>query len=98
PLPRARDNEREAMRLTTKADAEKKAATDFGEAQRIAAQAAADAEKIKAAAAATRYEVEAQGAQKINEAENLLSEAARQSRLRGKLLDKIERIVRESVK
>ncbi|HWX58802.1 flotillin family protein [Bradyrhizobium sp.] len=94
----ARDNEREAMRLTTKADAEKKAATDFGEAQRIAAQAEADAEKIKAAAAATRYEVEAQGAQKINEAENLLSEAARQSRLRGKLLDKIEGIVRESVK
>jgi uncharacterized membrane protein YqiK len=94
----ARDNEREAQRLTTKADAEKKAAADFAEAQRIAAQAEADAEKIRAAAAATRYEVEARGAQKINEAENLLSEAARQSRLRGKLLDKIEGIVRESVK
>jgi uncharacterized membrane protein YqiK len=94
----ARDNEREALRLTTKADAEKKAAADFAEAQRIAAQAEADAEKIKAAAAATRYDVEAQGAQKINEAENLLCEAARQSRLRGKLLDKIEGIVRESVK
>jgi uncharacterized membrane protein YqiK len=94
----ASDNEREAQRLTTKADAEKKAAADFAEVQRIAAQAEADAEQIRAAAAATRYEVEAKGAQKINEAENLLSEAARQSRLRGKLLDKIEGIVRESVK
>ncbi len=92
------DNEREAQRLTTKADAEKKAAADFGEAQRTAAQAEADAEKLRAAAAATRYEVEAKGAQKINEAENLLSEEARQSRLRSKLLDKIEGIVRESVK
>ncbi len=71
------DNEREAQRLTTKADAEKKAAADFGEAQRTAAQAEADAEKLRAAAAATRYEVEAKGAQKINEAENLLSEEAR---------------------
>lgn len=94
----ARDNEREAQRLTSKADAEKKAAADFAEAQRIAAQAEADAERIRAAAASTRYEVEAKGAQGINEAENLLSEAARQSRLRDKLLDKIEGIVRESVR
>lgn len=94
----ARDNEREAQRLTSKADAEKKAAADFAEAQRIAAQAEADAERIRAAAASTRYEVEAKGAQGINEAENLLSDAARQSRLRDKLLDKIEGIVRESVR
>ncbi|MBV8473558.1 MAG: flotillin family protein [Hyphomicrobiales bacterium] len=93
-----RDHEREALRLTSKADAEKRAAEDFAEAQRIAAQAEADAERIKAAAAAARYEVEAKGAQQINEAENLLSEAARQSRLRGKLLEKIEGIVRESVR
>jgi len=94
----ARDNERDALRLTAKAEAEKKAAADFAEAQRIAAQAEADAEKIKAAAAAARYDVEAKGAQKINEAENVLSDAARQSRLRGKLLEKIEGIVRESVR
>ncbi|HEY1940871.1 MAG TPA: flotillin domain-containing protein [Roseiarcus sp.] len=93
-----RDNEREALRLTSKADAEKRAAEDFGEAQRIAAQAEADAERIKAAAAATRFEVEAKGAQQINEAENVLNDAARQSRLRSKLLEKIEGIVRESVR
>ena len=34
----------------------------------------------------------------INEAENMLSGAARLSRFRGKLLDKIEGIVRESVR
>jgi uncharacterized membrane protein YqiK len=94
----ARENEREALRLTSKAEAERTAATSFAEAQRIAAVADAEAEKIKAAGTAARFEVEAEGAMKLNEAENTLSEAARQSRYRGKLLDKIEGIVRESVR
>ena len=51
----ARENEREALRLTGKADAEKAAATSFADAVKIAAQGEAEAEKIKAAAAATRY-------------------------------------------
>ena len=93
-----RDNQREALRLTSKAEAERTAAASFGEAQRIAALAEAEAEKIKATGAAARYEVDAQGAMQLNEAENMLSEAARQSRLRGKILDKIEGIVRESVR
>ena len=86
------------MRLTGKADAEKTAATSFAAAMKITAQAEAEAEKIKAAAAATRYEVDAKGAMQLNEAENALSGAARLSRFRGKLLDKIEGIVRESVR
>lgn len=94
----ARENQREALRLTSKAEAERQAATGFAEAQRIAAQGEAEAERIKADGAAARYEVEAQGAAQINDAENRLSDAARHSRLRGKLLDKIEGIVRESVR
>ena len=49
-------------------------------------------------AAAQRYEVDAAGQRQLNEAENLLSDAARAVALRGKLLDHIEGIVRESVK
>ena len=48
-------------------------------------------------AAAARYEVDAKGAMQLNEAENTLSDAARLSRFRGKLLERIEGIVRESV-
>ena len=94
----ARETEREALRLTAKADAEKKAAASFAEATKIAAQAEAEAEKIKAAAAAERYAVDAKGAMQLNEAENTLSESARVSRFRGKLLERIEGIVRESVR
>jgi uncharacterized membrane protein YqiK len=94
----ALDSEREALRLMGKADAEKAAATSFADATKIAAQAEAEAEKIRATAAAARYEVDAKGARQLNEAENLLSEAARNGRFRGKLLERIEGIVRESVR
>jgi uncharacterized membrane protein YqiK len=93
-----REAERESLRLTAKADAEMKAAKSFAEAQKIAAEAAAEAEKIRALAAAQRYEVDAEGRRQINEAENVLSESARAGRLREKLLERIEGIVRESVK
>ena len=94
----ARESERDALRLTGKAEAEKAAATDFAEAVKIAAQGEADAEKIKALASAERYGVEAKGAMQLNEAENTLSESARASRFKGKLLERIEGIVRESVR
>jgi len=93
-----REAEREAVRLTGKAEAEKTAAASFAEAAKIAAEGEAEAEKIKATAAAARYEVDAKGAKQLNEAENTLSEAARLSRFRGKLLERIEGIVRESVR
>jgi uncharacterized membrane protein YqiK len=94
----AREADREALRLTRKAEAEKEAATSLAEAARISASGEAEAEKIKAQGAAARYEVEAKGAMQVNEAENMLSGPARLSRFRGKLLDKIEGIVRESVR
>src|SRR3984885_706084 len=94
----AREADREALRLTRKAEAEKEAAASLAEAARISASGEAEAEKIKAEGAAVRYEVEAKGAMQINEAENMLSAPARLSRFRGKLLERIEGIVRESVR
>ena len=94
----ARDAEREGLRLTARAESEMKAARSLAEAEKIAAEAAAEAEKIRALAAAERYQVEARGAREINEADNLLSEDARAGRLREKLLERLEGIVRESVR
>ena len=94
----SREAERDALRLTGKAQSEKTAALSFAEATKIAAEGEAEAEKIKALAAAARYEVDAKGAMQLNEAENTLSEAARLSRYRANLLERIEGIVRESVR
>jgi uncharacterized membrane protein YqiK len=94
----AREAEREHLRLTSKAESEKAAAGDFAAAQRIAAEADAQAEVIRAEAAAKRYAVDAEGQRQVNEAENVLSTEARGSRARLRLLDKLEGIVRESVK
>jgi uncharacterized membrane protein YqiK len=49
-------------------------------------------------AAAERYEVDARGARQLNEAENALSDDARAGRLRAALLERLEGIVRESVR
>ncbi len=93
-----READRETIRITSAADADMKAAKSHAEARKIQATASAEAEKIQALAAAQRYEVDATGNRQLNEAENMLSEQARAGRLRGKLLDRIEGIVRESVK
>jgi len=92
------DVDREALRVTVAAEAEMRAARSLAEAQKIAAEASAEAEKIRALGAAQRYQVDATGQRQLNEAENLLSDKARAGRLRGKLLDHLEGIVRESVK
>ncbi|WP_374306796.1 flotillin domain-containing protein [Dongia sp.] len=94
----AREAERAHLTLTAKAEAEKDAAGAFAEAQRIAAKAEADATAIRSEAAAKKYAVDAEGQRKTNEAENVLTDAARASRARMRLLDKIEGIVRESAK
>lgn len=93
-----READREALKITAAAEAEMRAAKSLAEAQTIAATAAAEAEKIRALAAARRYEVEAAGQRQLNEAENLLTQDARAGRLRGQLLERLEGIVRESVK
>jgi uncharacterized membrane protein YqiK len=93
-----REAESDALRVTAKAEAEMRAARSLAEAQKIAAEAAAEAEKVRALAAAERYQVDAEGARQINRAENVLSEGARAGRLKEKLLERIEGIVRESVR
>jgi len=90
--------EREALRLRVAAEAEKTAASDRGAAIRAEAEAQADAERIKSMAARIRLEVEAEGTRLMNEAQNLLTADARLSAMRLKLIDKLDAIIRESVK
>ncbi len=90
--------EREALRLTMAASAEKTAAADRGAAIRAQAEADADAEKIRTIAARIRAEAEADATRMMNEAQNVLSPEARASALRLKLVEKAEAIIRESVR
>jgi uncharacterized membrane protein YqiK len=62
------------------------------------AEAEADADKVRSIAARIRHEVEAEGASLMNKAQNLLTPEARQSAMRLRLIDKLEGIIRESVK
>jgi uncharacterized membrane protein YqiK len=94
----AQEAEREALRLKVSAQAEKSAATDRGAALRMEAEAEADADKVRSLAAKIRHEVEAEGASLMNKAQNLLTPEARQSAMRLRLIDKLEGIIRESVK
>jgi uncharacterized membrane protein YqiK len=90
--------ERDALRVRVGAEAEKTAAGDRGAAVRAEAEAYADSERVRAMAARIRNEVEAEGTRLMNEAQNLLSPEARLSAMRIRLIDKLEGIIRESVK
>lgn len=90
--------ERDALRLTSAAQAEKAASADRGAAVRAQAEADADADKIKSMAMRLRAEIEAEGLQLMNAAHNMLSPEARMSALRMRLVEKAEGIIRESVR
>jgi uncharacterized membrane protein YqiK len=90
--------EREALRLTSAAQAEKLASADRGAAIRAQAEADADADKIKSMAMRVRAEIEAEALRLMNQAHNILTPEARASALRMKLVEKAEAIIRESVK
>jgi uncharacterized membrane protein YqiK len=64
----------------------------------LIAEKEADEVRIAAAAEQVRATVEAEAQRLLNEAENVLSEPARASLFRRRLLERIEGIVRESVK
>ena len=64
----------------------------------ISAASKAEQERHSTMAAKLRYEIDAAGKEALNSAENLKSDASRRSALRLKLADKIESIIRESVK
>jgi uncharacterized membrane protein YqiK len=93
-----KEAEREALRLTMAADAEKRAAADRGAALRAQAEAEADSEKIRALALKIRHEIEAEGTRLMNEAQNVLTPEARMSALRLRLVEKMEGIIRESAR
>ncbi|MEO7055423.1 MAG: flotillin domain-containing protein [Caldimonas sp.] len=90
--------ERDALRLTSAAQAEKAASADRGHALRAQAEADADADKIKSMAMRVRAEIEAEAMRLMNEAHNMLTPEARMSALRMRLVEKAEGIIRESVK
>jgi uncharacterized membrane protein YqiK len=94
----AQEAERDGLRLTVAAQAERAASADRGAAVRADAEAEADAEKIRALAARIRHEVEAEGARLMNQAANLLTPEARMSAMRLRLIDNLEAIIRESAK
>jgi uncharacterized membrane protein YqiK len=93
-----KEAEREALRLTMAAEAEKKASSDRGDALRAQAEAEADSDKIRSLALKIRHEIEAEGTRLMNEAQNVLTADARLSALRMKLVEKMEGIIRESVR
>jgi len=64
----------------------------------ITAASKAEQDKFATMAAKLRYEIDAAGKEALNAAENLRSDASRRSALRLKLAEKIESIIRESVK
>jgi uncharacterized membrane protein YqiK len=90
--------EREALRLTSAARAEKDASVDRGAAVRAQAEADADADKIRSMAMRVRAEIEAEALRMMNDAHNMLSPEARASALRLRIVEKAEAIIRESVR
>jgi len=90
--------EREAIRIKVMAESEKSAAVDRAAATRTDAEAEAEADKIRSLASRLRYEIESEGRRQMNEAANMLSPESRASEARLRLIEKLEAIIRESVK
>jgi uncharacterized membrane protein YqiK len=94
----AQEVEKDAIRIQRMAEAEKQAAGDRADARRRTAEGDSEADKIRALAAKIRYEIDAVGTKQMNEAQNVLTPEARQSAFRMRLVDKVDSIIRESVK
>ena len=80
------------------AEAEAARTRILAEAEKGAAQDRAEADRIAVAALEERLRVEADGKVKLNEAENLRSDASRRSALHQALVQNLPAIIRESVK
>ncbi len=92
------DAEQSSTRLLITARAEREAAESRAQAARIEAEGSAEADKIRTLATRLRHEVEAEGLRLMNEAQNTLSPEARASALRRFLVERMDAIIRESVK
>jgi uncharacterized membrane protein YqiK len=90
--------ERDAARIRIAAKAALSSSQDHGQALRVQAQAQAEAMAIKSAATLDSHRVDAEGARLRNEADNVLSDAARSGAVRLMLVERMEGIIRESVR
>jgi uncharacterized membrane protein YqiK len=90
--------EREAIKVTVEAEAEKKASEDKAKAVFVIADGDAKAEKLRAEAAAIRYEVEAEGTRKKNEAANLLSVEQIAMQVKLAIINNLSNVVEQCVK
>jgi uncharacterized membrane protein YqiK len=101
--------ERDAIKITVAAEAEKKASEDRAAAARIIAEAEADkvriaaigeaeATRVRAEAKSKEYEVDAVGKRAINEAENVISDNVLAAQIKKVLIANLPNIIRESVK
>ena len=94
----SKNAEREAIKVKVAAEAQRVAAADKAESVRLTAEGDAEAEKLKAAAAEITYSVKAAGRRAINEAANVLSDVQVSMQTKFKIIENLERIIRESVK
>ena len=101
--------ERDAIKVVVAAEAEKQAADDEADAIRtlaeaekskavIEAEGISESIKLKAAADELRFAVEAAGQKALNEADNLLSEEIVAMKVKLAVIERLQDIVRESVK
>lgn len=90
--------ERDAIKITVGAKAEKDSAEMRADAIKTVATAEADAERIRAEGKAKTYEVEAAGKKAINEAQNILSERLIEMQVRLRVIEVLPQIIEQSVK
>ncbi|MEQ8349153.1 MAG: flotillin domain-containing protein [Sneathiellaceae bacterium] len=80
------------------AETERKAAEAKGQAVKTLAEAERVAEDLRAAAAKLRYAVDAEGREALNAADNVMTDEARAMRVKLAVIERLEALVRESVK
>jgi uncharacterized membrane protein YqiK len=90
--------EKDHLRQKTRIATEKAVAADQADIVRIEADAFAVAEETRSKAYQIRHQVESEGVRLMAEANNIASPEARTSALRLRLVDKLDTIIRESVK
>jgi uncharacterized membrane protein YqiK len=90
--------EKDQLRQQTRIATEKTVAAERAEIERIEALAFADAQRTRSEAWQVRNQVESEGIRLKAEANNIASPEARTSALRLRLVEKLDTIIRESVK
>ncbi len=90
--------EKDALRQKTRSAIEKAVAAERADIARIEADAFAATEETRSKAYQIRHQVESEGARLMAEANNIPSPEARTSALRLRLIEKLDSIIRESVK